>query len=324
MSVYVPAKLSDMFESILNTLDYYAYILVAKPMIIARWTALYNFLSIRSDSTNTPYFQPNAWVDALFDSLGILWGLFAVATFFIFVAQRVFKNIASGKDNLLANYVHLDDLEEEVGSVDDAAYYLIFFILVIGWFYYFTVFARFFIIKNQVFIVIIFMCILVSGVLIPSALLAQMGLQFTQFVRGSGRSTNVIFETILDAVSVSVIMIRFFVQNIRFMFIFLAFFELYEYAYELSLMNPIDANLRVRWVDAVDHIHNYGLTIYIVFRLFVTWCLYLYYLGHLTILFIIQLGIYFVLSFWLYFFLYTTFFLESHEKYFFMKRAFNQ
>ena len=60
------------------------------------------------------------------------------------------------------------------------------------------------------------MLILLSGVVVPSALLGQMGLQFTQFVRGSGRSANVIFETILDAVAVSVIMIRFFVQNIRF------------------------------------------------------------------------------------------------------------
>jgi len=56
-----------------------------------------------------------------------------------------------------------------------------------------------------------------------------MGLAFAQYVRGAGRSTSLIFETLLDFVSVSVIIIRFFVQNIRFVFIFVGFFEYYEY-----------------------------------------------------------------------------------------------
>lgn len=54
---------------------------------------------------------------------------------------------------------------------------------------------------------------------------------FVQYVRGSGRTTNVLFEIMLDIVSVSIIMIRFFIQNIRFIFIFMAFFELYEFIY---------------------------------------------------------------------------------------------
>ncbi|MCB1712540.1 MAG: hypothetical protein KDH96_08735 [Candidatus Riesia sp.] len=58
-----------------------------------------------------------------------------------------------------------------------------------------------------------------------------MGIYFSHYVRGSGRTTNIIFEIMLDVVSVSVIMIRFFIQNIRFVFIFGAFFELYEYIY---------------------------------------------------------------------------------------------
>ena len=322
MSVYMSNHLTAYIESLLNTADYYAY-LIAKPIIIARWNALYNFLSINNTDITTSYFQPNAWVDLFFNYCGIIWCFFMVGTFFIFIAQRTFKDITSGKDNFLANYVHLDDLEEEVGSIDDGAYYIIFFMLLIGWFYYFTVFARFFIIKHQLFILTIFMIILLSGVVVPSALLGQMGLQFTQFVRGSGRSANIIFETILDAVAVSVIMIRFFVQNIRFVFIFLAFFELYEFILDLTLVNPLTLNCRVSWSDAVAHIHQHGPATYIFIKLFVTWFQYLYYLGHLTILFMIQLGIYFVLSFWLYFFLYTTFFLESQEKYFFIKRAFN-
>lgn len=323
MFVYVVNPLSNYVESLLDVADYYAYLII-KPIIIARWVALNNFLTINYTDVSTSYFQPNAWVDLMFNYAGFIWSFFAIGTFFIFIAQRTFKDITSGKDNFLANYVHLDDLEEEVGSIDDGAYYIIFFVLLIGWFYFFTIFARFIIVKHQLFILTIFMLILLSGVVVPSALLGQMGLQFTQFVRGSGRSANVIFETILDAVAVSVIMIRFFVQNIRFVFIFLAFFELYEFILDLTLTNPLTANCRITWSDAVAYLHQHGPATFIFIKLFVTWFQYLYYLGHLTILFMIQLGIYFVLSFWLYFFLYTTFFLESQEKYFFVKRAFNQ
>jgi len=70
---------------------------------------------------------------------------------------------------------------------------------------------------------------MLSGLLIPAALLTQMGLHLAQYVRGSSRSANLVFEIVLDAISVSIIVLRFFIQNIRFVFIFLAFFELYEF-----------------------------------------------------------------------------------------------
>ncbi len=63
----------------------------------------------------------------------------------------------------------------------------------------------------------------------PSGVIYTIGISFVQYIRGSARSTNLPFEVLLDAVSVSVILIRFFLQNIRFVFIFIAFFEYYEY-----------------------------------------------------------------------------------------------
>ena len=49
--------------------------------------------------------------------------------------------------------------------------------------------------------------------------------------------------------------------------------------------------------------------------------MYIYYLGHLTILFLMQLSIYFMLSFWLFFFLYTSFLSNPDEKYFTVIRS---
>lgn len=301
---------------------YYAY-KIWEPILVPHWNALSNLLAVEGSSNTSTFYQPNVWLDLFFNNVGYIWCIIAISMFSVLISRRLLVNVLGGRDSYLANYVYLEDLEEEVGSIDDAAYYIICFGLLISWFYYFTITARFIIIKHQLFLVTIFMIILVSGLVIPGALLAQMGLQFTQFVRGSGRSAGIIFEVILDAVAVSVIMIRFFVQNIRFVFIFLAFFELYEFVLDLVLYDPMRVALDINLSDAVQHIKEHGPTIYIFVKLIVSWFYYLYYLGHLTILFMIQLGIYFVLSFWLYFFLYTAFVMEAGEKYFFYKRSLN-
>lgn len=320
MSVNIFSKITETLNTWYNILDYYASLYVLL-ITIPRWQAMSKYMESLNNNFNTNYFEPNTWLDIFVEWYGLAWCLFGVITFFLVTAQRVFKDITAGRDNYLANYVHFDDLEEEVGSVDDSTHYFLFFVLIIVWFYFFTVFARFFIIKHSFFIISIFMCVLISGFLVPAALLKQMGIQFAQYVRGSGRSSNVFFEIVLDAISVSVIMIRFFVQNIRFVFVFLAFFEIYEFILDLELNNPLNQSLYINWTDASNYIKRNGLTIYILFKLFITWGMYLYYLGHLTILFIIQLAIYFILSFWLYFFLYTSFFFNSQEKYFFFKKA---
>jgi len=60
-----------------------------------------------------------------------------------------------------------------------------------------------------------------------------------------GRSTLIIFEVLLDFVSIAVMIIRFFVQNIRFVFIFVGVFEYYEFIFEkvdVLLSNSLTLN----------------------------------------------------------------------------------
>jgi len=71
-----------------------------------------------------------------------------------------------------------------------------------------------------------------TAIFIPAFVLKNFGLAFVNYVRGGGRTSSLMFETMLDFVAVAVIMIRFMIQNIRFVFIFSAFFELYEYIYD--------------------------------------------------------------------------------------------
>lgn len=249
-----------------------------------------------------------------------------ISLFMLSIGAKLISTNSSNRDMLFAVYSYFDDWEEELGSLDDALYYFIIVSIVILWYYFITLLHAYINIftKNINILTGFLLLICSSGVIIPGAVLKSMGIYFVQYVRGAGRTTNLFFEIMLDVIAVSIIMIRFFLQNIRFVFIFFAFYELYAY---------IGKNL-----DDVAHystslifntyVHNNMSTQfeYVVYKvgyisdILLQWVLYLYYLGHLTILFIMQLSIYFILSFWLFFFLYTTFLLQPAEKYFIYRR----
>lgn len=210
------------------------------------------------------------------------------------------------------------DLEEEMGSADDALFYFLVFGLVIVWFFFFTVFSGF-LIGNLAWIIALLLIVGLSAIIIPVFVLKNFGLGAVMYVRGSGRTTSLLFEAMLDFVSVSVIMIRFLIQNIRFVFIFSAFFELYEFIYDKFYSDGVLGLTNSVWYStSANSLYWYEFAGHFILQ----WILYLYYLGHLTLLFIAQLSIYFALSFWLFFFLYTTFTLEAHEKYFVHKRLY--
>ncbi len=65
--------------------------------------------------------------------------------------------------------------------------------------------------------------------LIPIRLLWDFGLAFGMYVRGAASSSNLIVEAFFDTIGVIIIFTRFVVQNIRFLMVFVAFFELFEW-----------------------------------------------------------------------------------------------
>lgn len=261
------------------------------------------------------------WWDMVANYLVAVFWIIAVAIYIVTVGARIIANNTSGRDNLLAIYAYFDDWEEELGSLDDSLYYILLMGLVVVWFYFLMLLSSFLLVKNISWLVSIFTLILTSGLIVPGSVLKHMGIYFAHYVRGSGRTTNLVFEIMLDFVSVSVIMIRFFIQNIRFVFIFFAFFELYEYVYfKLDVLFTYVLHGAVSWEGLWQNKYAQWSAVEVILQIWTQWFTYLYYLGHLTLLFIVQLSIYFILSFWLFFFLYTTFLLQPHEKYFFYKR----
>jgi hypothetical protein len=63
---------------------------------------------------------------------------------------------------------------------------------------------------------------------IPVNLFIDYGFYFFSYVRGSASGGNFIKELLFDLISTFTIFIRFIIQNIRFLFIFSAIFELLE------------------------------------------------------------------------------------------------
>jgi len=48
------------------------------------------------------------------------------------------------------------------------------------------------------------------------------------YVRGAANSSNLVVEAFFDIIGVIIIFTRFIVQNIRFLLVFVAFFEIFE------------------------------------------------------------------------------------------------
>lgn len=228
---------------------------------------------------------------------------------------------SNGVDVFSDVFATLAEIDEEIGSLDDAVIYGLVFLVIIAWFIYFTLFITYYL-STLAWFVALLNLIFLTAVLTPIFVLYSFGGAFTTYVRGVGRTSSILMETFLDFVAVGVMIARFLIQNIRLLLIFAAFFELSEFIY-------MNCNFTGTFLASKFFSFNVGqgycfTSMYWydwVSDFLVTQLLLIYYWGHLTLTFIVQLINYFCLSFYLFFFLYTTFLLETHEKYFLHKRV---
>jgi hypothetical protein len=121
---------------------------------------------------------------------------------------------------------------------------------------------------------------------------------------------------LFDIISTTTVFIRFVIQNIRFLFIFSAIFELLEWVFSTTS--------NIFFIFEIKEINNYFLSssnnnlLIINFIMFII--LYFYYTLHLLFLLLVQITIYIGISAWLFFFLYSTKFLNKYEKFFSYKK----
>lgn len=191
-------------------------------------------------------------------------------------------------------------LEEELGAIED---YFVLGIFFIGGIFFFI--ASPLIVTTvsplPVTLATLFV-IFTTGFFVPVSVLQKFGIEFPQYIRGAGKSTNFFYEFVLDFVSILTIFVRFGVQNIRIVFLVFAYWELYVFVESLqedhvAIGSPLELT--------VSSLSNFLVKI----------SLYLYYVGHLCILYTVQIAAYLGLSFWLFFFLYTNFSSSKNENF---------
>lgn len=228
------------------------------------------------------------------------------------------------QNSTLSKFLHIIDSEEELGSLDDAFIVIFLFMLVFGWFFIFSLcFSYFF--QSQLVLFGVGTIVLISFILLtPLSTLLDFGISFTTYIRGASSSSNLLIECIFDIIGTLVVFTRFTVQNIRFVLIFFAYFELFEWIYNSTLWNTLlqitNLNLVTYWNNVVVDFNNTASLFYYLSVIIISIISYLYYLVHLLILIFVQVTIYLLISFWLFFFFYTSFTLNKTEKLFLSKK----
>lgn len=217
--------------------------------------------------------------------------------------------------NLINKIFFINENEKEIGSLEDffflytalinAVFFFILMQINILYWNYLNI--------NWIYLYVLFICYLILT--IPLNFFLDLKINFFNYIKGSSNTSNFLIEIIFDIIAITVILLRFIIQNIRFIFIFLTLFELFEW------INKI--NYQFFFLNYCFNIDNFNenINLFIV-NLILNIIYYLYYSLHLIAILFIQFSIYILISIWLFFFLYISIFLNKKEKFFYYKKFF--
>lgn len=242
--------------------------------------------------------------------------------FFISYIENYIQQLISM--NSFTKLFILNESEKEVGPVDDFFFFAVLFILTLT---SFIISSFIVILLNSSIFTWAFGSLLLISVLIltvPVNLFLDFGISFFVYIRGSASSSNLVKELLFDIISTFTVFIRFVIQNIRFLFIFSAIFELLEWVFSnnssLFLINYYsNHNIFINF-NVSDYFYSNKNVNLLIINTVLFIILYLYYFLHLLFLLLVQITIYIGISIWLFFFLYSTKFLGKYEKYFIFKK----
>jgi hypothetical protein len=202
--------------------------------------------------------------------------------------------------NFYFNYFKtLSDLgEQEYGSYDDFKFFLFLLIQMLVWYCWVFFIGYSFSMQSESKFMLLTLSVMITILTIPVRLLWDLGLAFGMYIRGAASSSNLIVEAFFDTIGVIIVFTRFIVQNIRFLMVFVAFFELFEWTYG-SLETAYILQFNINIYNSIDFFSNFdakSLFIYVIFSLKILF-IYVYYLLHLIIVSFMQIGVYFMVSF---------------------------
>ncbi len=234
----------------------------------------------------------------------ILVFLFSIKTWnIIFILSLVYvvtnKLVYTFQNNLnvyLIYYGIIVDSEKEMSSFDDYYWFLLLFLNMFGW--YFLLLLLIYVFNFASVSWIIFACLFTTICVLglPLNAFLSYGIFFSAYIRGSAASINLISESVFDIIGVVVVFSRFIIQNIRFVLVFMAFFELFEWVYSGDEVSYVKAEI-IEFSNYLNesHLNQDDYILYFIFFYFKIFMLYIYYALHLIILIFMQIGIYFIL-----------------------------
>lgn len=213
--------------------------------------------------------------------------------------------------NSVINY--LVESEKELGSLDDMFVGVSILICIYGWFFFGTIFLNFFANTNTNYLYCGFPLFLFIVLGMPTNMIWNYGIFYSVYLRGSSNTTLFFLEFMYDVLATTIMYIRLFVQNVRFILMFFAFFECYEFFNNTIFITKNYYNFNTN--SSIFYNFYYLLSTTINFVIF-----YLYNIGHLMYTIISHFFAYLILVFWFFSFLYTTFLQEKLELFFCKKR----
>lgn len=159
----------------------------------------------------------------------------AITVNFVF---KVLTGYAIVSDDKHENALFLFESEKELGSIDDFIFILLALALVytlyLGFFFAYSIGFE---ATLSVISVFAFPLLFTAIISMPINLLYDCGAGFVAYLRGSGNTTMFLLEFMYDSLATSIMFIRLFIQNVRFLLIFFAYFELFEFLDKIFMLN---------------------------------------------------------------------------------------
>lgn len=317
----------NYFETVsqVNEAIPYLYALDYLHLFYVKQTIYKTYLELYTNSTlaNVKALTVNVHLDIFFSYFTNKWGYTVVMFGLVYILSNVMKLRYQYGFNFYFTYFKTvaDLTEQEYGSYDDYKFFLFLLVQILAWYCWVFFIGYTFFLCSQSTLLLMTISIMVTILTIPVRMLWDFGLAFGMYVRGAASSSNLIAEAFFDIIGVIIIFTRFIVQNIRFLLVFVAFFELFEWTFSANeTAYMLQFNLDV--CNNIELFTNFeAKTVYLFI---ISWLkvalVYLYHLLHLVIVSFMQIGVYLMVSFWLFFFLYTSFFKLTTDSYFSVKR----
>lgn len=256
--------------------------------------------------------------------LGYFTGVLIYGSFLIlaFITRSIFGYNQSDDETQesASNFV---ESEKELGSIDD--FMFVFVGLALIYSLYFGIFLLYSC-GIQAFLFALsklgFPLLVSAAIALPICFIYDCGLGFVAYLRGSGNTTIFALEFLYDTLATAIMFIRLSIQNVRFLLIFFAYFEAFEFLNAEFFLNERSWAFFQAMYSNVQSADSVTAAFYIVLLDFPRIVIHgIYILGHLFYTFVSNFVCFIVLMFWFFSFLYTMFYNEKMEYYLKKKRA---